>query len=456
MTPYRLLVAERKQRRRRGDDLPVPDSAIASLSSEWHVPGRIVLAAATQAHFTYYLPPSRDAALFLVASSPIVDRQWFYVIEANKPVYAYLDFDCDTPGAYTAATWAAAVQRCAVLFAGFVAATFLCPSNTDGWRFYDASTERKWSAHAHSRIVFASIADMREVAQRFCAWLRRRHAESDPLVAPLFFVSRRSPAACIVDGSVYTERPFRLPLNRKAINVANYLQPAYGTQPYESMLDEINAGFLHPSPDTPTLPPFSAIVAARRDITAALRPVGDSSAQVDAAIRAVWRGPADVPPIVQDPAEITPATRRALMSVAGGFIEAAALQLYRDAPLSEWDGRTQVLLAASSMVPDLVGVLADIGGIVNLNVCVKTTDFRLAHAFVALILRTHAWIAAGTDNVDAWLAAGECVLPDGLDVAAAFDALRRDAPSVLPVPENAVTLDCMKLATHSPFDDDGT
>jgi len=163
-----------------------------------------------------------------------------------------------------------------------------------------------------------------------------------------------------------------------------------------------------------------------------------------------------VPPIVQDPAEITPATRRALMSVAGGFIEAAALQLYRDAPLSEWEGRTQVLLAASSMVPDLVGVLADIGGIVNLNVCVKTTDFRLAHAFVALILRTHAWIAAGTDNVDAWLAAGECVLPDGLDVAAAFDALRRDAPSVLPVPENAVTLDCMKLATHSPFDDDGT
>lgn len=451
MTPFSHLVAERKHRRRRKDDVaPIPDSQIAELSSEWTVPGRVVLATAAYTGYTYYLPPSHDAALFVVAASPAIDRQWFYMIEAARPVYAFLDFDCGAVAAYTADSWAAAVRLCAVLFAGFAAATFMARCDTEPWRFYDASTPSKWSAHAHSRIVFASIADLHDVAARFFTWLRRRHAARDPLVAPLFFASSRAPAACIVDHSVYTERPFRLPLNRKSLGAQNYLQPAYGTAPLPTPQDEIAAGFLHPPPDTPTLPPYASVVAARRTITAALRPVGDLSAQIDEAIRGVWTGDTATLPLEQDTLDIAPATRRALVSTVGAFIEVSALQVYRGAPLTAWDGRAQLVSAAATMVPDLVGALA--GTITNLDVCVVTADFLLAYAFVVLILRPHAWLAAASTDLDAWLAADEHTLPPAFDAPAAFDALRRDAPVVLPVPENAITLDCMILTDHSPFD----
>ena len=453
MRSYAHLVAETKQRKRRRRDAitaPLDERGVASLSEDWTQPGRIVLASANDTRFTYWLLPDRPSALFCLASLPAIERQWFYMIEADRPIYAYLDFDCGATAAYTADSWAAAVRLCAVLFTGFVAATYARFVSDAGWRFYDASTDSKWSAHAHSRIVFANVADLKDAATRFHAWLRCRRAARDPLVMPLFF-ARRNDAACIFDHAVYTERPFRLPLNRKKLSATNFLRPAYGTPPLASQQEEIGVGFLHPDdPATPTLPRLADLLAARRRITAILRPVGDISAQIDAAVRAVWTGELDAPPIVQEPVQVMPAMRRALISAAGGIIEIAAFHMHRGEPLSNWDGRAAVLQTAQAMLPDMIGSLA--GTLFPLDVCVVTSDFTLAFAFVALILYANAWLADGAADIDAWMAADGHAMPEGFAAAAAFDALRRDAPAVLPIPENAVTVDCMCLAARSPFD----
>ena len=413
---------QRRRARQAADAPPVSDDCVASLSSAWHVVGREVLAIATaKGQFNYMLPPSAADAAFLVAAAGATDRHMFYVIEAARPVYAYLDFDCCEVACYTADTWAAAVLRCTALFGHFVDALFLggAPSPHE-WRFYDASTAVKWSAHAHSRTLFASVAELAGVVARFMTWLRLRRAARDPAVKPLFF-RRRTGRACIMDGAVYTERPFRLPLNRKKHDADNWLRPAYGTAPLASQLDEVAVGFIHPphGADVVPLPTVDTLLTMRRRLASVLRAPGDTSALIDAALRAVWPGGVPDEPIVQeDTAPLGPAER----SAAAGMIELAAL--YYAQPLAEWPLRTKLAGAARVFGSDLVASFAMQFGIDAAPAA--ATDVYHACGFVALVLR-----AGSSADMAAW---------------------RRDAHLVLPIPDNTIPLDCLRLTDRSPFD----
>jgi hypothetical protein len=420
--------ARRQRRRARGtaENPPVSDACVAALSAAWHVVGREVLAIAMPGgHFNYLLPPSAADAAFLVAAAGATDRHLFYVIEAARPVYAYLDFDCAEVARYTPDTWAAAVRQCAALFGFFVDALFLGGAPAHEWRFYDASTSTKWSAHAHSRTLFASVSELAGVVARFMTWLRLRRAARDPAVKPLFF-RRRSGRACIMDGAVYTERPFRLPLNRKQHDAHNWLRPAYGTAPLATHNDEVAVGFIHPphGADATPLPTIDALLTMRRRLVAALRAPGDASTLIDAALRAVWPGGVPDARVEQEGGGELSAIER---SAAAGIIELAAL--YYAAPLAEWPLRTQLAATARVFGGDLVASFAMQFGVAG-GEPLGATDVYQACGFVALVLR------AGPPA----------------DVAAAWAAWRRDAHLVLPIPENTVTLDCLRLTDRSPFD----
>jgi hypothetical protein len=456
----------RTKRRRKPDpatteelDAPKSDSCVATLSAAWHVPGREVIASvAPSGHFFYMLPPSVDDALFLVAAAGIYDRHLFYMIERDRPVYAFLDFDCQQPDAFTPDSWAAAVRRGIVLFSCFVDALFTRHIAEPGWRMYDASTDTKWSAHAHSRILFASVRELRDVISRFCVWLHAHKA----LAAPFFF--RKPPSArtgvsgigCIIDSSVYTERPFRLPLNRKKVGIDNWLRPAYGTAPLAAAIDEIRVGFIHPPAGAAVepLPTIEAVLDVRRTLLATLRtPAADASAQIDAALHGVWRPP----PLATEHTTQTDAAAMsgAERSLASGLIEMAALHHFRGRPLSEWPQRTQVVEVAREWAGSMLRVAAaqvQLDG-VALEPAADEAELCRAFGFVALVLRAPAWTDAPDVDINAWLDGhcGACV-PAAIDQAAAWTAWRREAHQTLLLPENAIMLDCLRLTDASPFD----
>jgi len=434
---------------------PRSDDCVASLSDAWRVPGREIIAAATpHGSFRYALPPSPDAALFLVAASGSADRQLFYVIEHDRPVYAFLDFDCAQTAAYTPASWAAAVRRCAVLFTCFVETLFTLHTTDHEWRFYDASTGTKWSAHAHSRLLFANIGELKDVVGRFSTWLRAGNGTRNAAITPLFFHAPPD-IACIMDAKVYTERPFRLPLNRKLPKADNWLRPAYGTAPLASAIDEIRVGFLHPpagAPVTP-LPTMTAVLDMRRALMAVLRVAAvNVPAQVDAALRMVWPLTPAGPCTEQTDGGAVDATER---SVIGWLIEASALHFYRQTPLHEWAQRMELVEVAREMARDVLGLAADRLSLDGVTLALDRADAEIhrTFAFAMLVLRTQAWHDDAAVDVNAWLNGQVAAsVSASFDQTAAWTAWRREAHQTLLMPENAVTLDCLRLTDVSPFD----
>jgi hypothetical protein len=229
-------------------------------------PRRVVLASTVPRAMTYWLFPNAESARRCVQAS--LDTCWFRYIEDNDSLATYAYFDMDRPygeGGFAkriakqdeqfraareqfiqAAKLAVAYFQCFVdaLFTGRT--RVVAPSSYHGeWHFYDASTPEKLSMHAHSTMRFASVKELGSVVTRFVDMLRALHERNDPLVAPLFFYNtekKRHRWACIIDTSVYTSRPFRLPYQRKDCSRHNYLMPLC---PLESVDADLKMAFVH-------------------------------------------------------------------------------------------------------------------------------------------------------------------------------------------------------------------
>lgn len=202
-----------------------------------------------QDNMEYVLAPTAAAAVALVCNTPPPDRCYFFLIEPERPVYAYLDFDARAaafPQFASYAAFRAAAMHGVGAFAHFVDALYGVSlrklDRYDGaWHLYEACTADKWSIHAHAAVLFDSVATLRAVVQRFVAALRdlaRTHAAT----RERFFAPRGDD--CIIDCAVYTSRPFRLPWCCKTRGASNYLRPL---APAASMAADVLRAFVHPS-----------------------------------------------------------------------------------------------------------------------------------------------------------------------------------------------------------------
>lgn len=211
----------------------------------------------------YVLAPSADAAVALVCQTSPADRCFFFLIEPSRPVYAYIDFDAPRAAFASYRSFRTMVLDAVGAFCRFVEALY-CRKTDCQWQLFEACTDVKWSMHAHSTLVFESVATLGDVVRRFVDAARADLRYVNPRLAPLF-----AGDACFLDTSVCTSRPFRLPWCCKARGVANHLRPL---APAAAMADDVAAGFIHPT--TAAAAPIVALGAPDAMMKAAL-PLGD-------------------------------------------------------------------------------------------------------------------------------------------------------------------------------------
>jgi hypothetical protein len=208
---------------------------------------------------TYWVVPNVDWALHKVANAPAGDHQYFYVVESDRPVALYADFDAPRAHFASYGEFRNAVTLCLAYLCRFLDASYgvtLSQNHYDGeWRLFEACSATKWSMHAHCRLCFRNVALLNSLIARFIALIGRsalrRH---DSRLSSLFYEkhSKRTSATerhCILDCAVYNSRPFRLPHCRKSVTATNYLRPLLPEA--EGMRADIRWGFAHEHANVP-------------------------------------------------------------------------------------------------------------------------------------------------------------------------------------------------------------
>jgi hypothetical protein len=209
-------------------------------------PRRVLLAASARkverdrhwhVKFTFAIADSPETAAHFIASCSAYDRQWYYVVEKDRPVHAYADFDLahDATDAekYTRESFLEMARDMIARFERFTAAWYsLADLDSYGaaaaeWRWFDASTSRKHSLHAHSRLLFPSVDTYNEVVTAFLRYLLWAERYEGATLTRCFF-TRAGVRFLVMDTSVYTKRPFRTPYSRKTWDDSNWLLPLDG------------------------------------------------------------------------------------------------------------------------------------------------------------------------------------------------------------------------------------
>lgn len=251
---------------RRGTHPAEPSEWVKAHTAACHefygAPGTVMLASTTPRPMTYWLMPNERRALWTAAHSPRSALQFFYMIEAGRPVTLYCDFDAPGHVYSTAAEFRDAVLLCCSYLARFLDALYGCRLHRrhyDGrWRLFEANVAAgparaaKWSMHVHTRLVFEDVHVLNGVMQRFVALLRSGLRTVDPRLRRLFYSRRGVADECVMDDRVYNARPFRLPLNRKSGALNNFLRPL---EPDARPEDTVRWGFVHP-PEPLAVPPL--------------------------------------------------------------------------------------------------------------------------------------------------------------------------------------------------------
>jgi len=468
---------EAKRRKTKKDAPTIDPASIASNSPYYDLtayPARVVLATTSPVPYTYWIFSSAEAAAIHVANSVPSQRQWFFFVEPARPVFAYLDFDRPPSKEMSRDKFFRVAQLGVAYFCLFVDAFYsFCVVDagvySGEWWFYSACTDRKLSIHAHSRMAFVSVDALSAVMEKFRAWLAWLNGQGDACVAPLFFTTRGVHAKCTIDYTVYTKRPFRLPLNRKDKEQQNYLLPLQNSA--SSQVEEILRGFIHPYKDCMpecALPHPNELLRVR-----SLRPVNIApsldalSSCICTFIRQTYATPTwrEFGQLMDDPDAVcnalcgNNADRRVyneVMSIVGYIVERAFLV---DIPrMSDFSQRSFVLDVAWEVLHGAgvsrrarLSTYAQHGGIEwesDDSDC-PLDDFMLQQAFVSLELRKHAFFHDRPPSLAAFVARKTqhrvCVPPDRAD------EFRLASPSFLPIPLGQIPLACMHLCLVSPF-----
>lgn len=422
----------------------------ASSSPFYHLadyPRRVMLVLHRGRGFSYWLFPDADSAAWQVANSARADRQWYFQIEADRPVFPFMDFDRKPSRHYTAVRFEAACRLITVLFGGFVNAYFarrVWIGTADDWRFYCATTDKKFSMHAHAQcVLFANASELQAVIASFLRWLQhcRDWAPTGQIATELFHDGK-----CILDGAVYTKRPFRLPYNRKTSNEQNFLLPL---QPGATQDDDIRWGFIHPI-ETPAgmsaLPTQADLRRVRSACANALR--------FDA-FPAVWGDDAR--------ALLEQLLKRASANVLDA-VPADSLELEVD--LSDAAFRRRLLLYTAmecermllhdAILPDCAQLLSravercreSVTEWATIKVCCVHTDdlcaLQTLNTVEPFVASAHLFLlSANKTELDCGQISQCALMP--------IEELRRHSANVFLVPENAVTVDCMRIALNDPF-----
>lgn len=461
--------------------------------SQRHYPHRVMLVRQTALGFRYWLFPNAASAAWQVAQSARADRQWFFQIEAARPVYAYLDIDRRAAGSYSREQFHRACRHAVRLFARFVEAYYARQlwshqhqgdDNVDEhWFLYDASTEHKWSMHAHSqRVQWDSVDELHTVVDAFLRWLRREHAVA-PRGAAVHELFARD--QCMIDGSVYTKRPFRLPYNRKSPHDDNVLYPLHAVRDDEQQRD-ILRGFVHPVVDSAEalvavmLPTEAELRRVRAACANALRyeeftPAADLTElarHVHELLRNAWprahaRAHAELAPAPLEFAddaerqrvvellcahenasdEQDADARMTLLAQMAFCVEQALLVASRPAQLADFAERGARLLG-DAMRRCGVSLRTLLDECELEWQCQCETAEQYCARWLSLEL------AADTDpsTVQAFLRLNSCDVPRFVcTLSDSFADFRRLTPGVFCVPENAITVDRLRLALADPL-----
>ena len=250
-----------------GDDLRDPTVLMYNRHSDRRrYPGRVIIASTSPWPYRYRLVCNAQRAIAeQLAFKDFVAPQDFYLIERNRPVRCYFDFDCgadelmcDTAG-IDERQFIVDCANTIVYFCCYVDALWpACRGGSgrafyDGqWRLYSACMPSlagsKLSVHAHADLLFADVKHLRWVVRRFVALMGHLRDHGFAGAARMFKRNGRS----VLDTAVCTTRPFRLPLNRKsALAPYNYLWPVAleRQQPLDDRPDyHLACGFVHPDP----------------------------------------------------------------------------------------------------------------------------------------------------------------------------------------------------------------
>jgi hypothetical protein len=268
-------------------------------------PGTVLLASSIPRQMTYYLMPSLDYALAYFNTLSAAEMQWFFLVEGNRPVSLYIDFD-GAPALFDSARhFHSSVALCIAYLTRFLDACYytadggddLAQSHYDGeWRLFDSSIEAKWSMHAHCRLMFQSVRVLAGVMQSFVSLLETELQHHDPRLKCLFgAASDAGQQSCILDMSVYNAngRLFRMPLSRKTSRDSNPLLPLCRT---DSVADAIRWGVVHPA--------HGACVDERRLLGEPSAP----AAQADLPLHAAFEAAGAPPALVRSLADLPPST----------------------------------------------------------------------------------------------------------------------------------------------------
>lgn len=250
---FRYLRLVHKQHPQTEEDQLRARRQTAECSDLYARAGRVLLASTVPRTMTYWVVPNVDWALRMVANAPQGDQQYFYMVESDRPVTLYADFDAPRKQFASYGEFRSAVCLCVAYLCRFLDITCgvnLALRHYDGeWRLFEACSTSKWSIHAHCRLGFRNVALLHTLVTRFLALLSgsamRHH---DPRVAQLFYLKRGKKTGamephCIMDATVYNARPFRLPHCRKTVSSSNYLRPLLPEK--AGMRADIRWGFVH-------------------------------------------------------------------------------------------------------------------------------------------------------------------------------------------------------------------
>lgn len=446
----------------------IDDGAIAAYSpfySRVDYPDRVVLASTTPSMYCYTICDSPESTVRMIASCPPCDRQWFYYLEKDRPVYAYADFDLaveDNHAGFTRPTFLACARDLISRFEHFTAAWYSLVSldayNDGGgeWRWFDATTDEKFSLHAHSHLLFPDVATLNTVVQAFREYLLWAEQYDAAALTRCFFSTPKQPSLrrLIMDTNVYNKRPFRTPYSRKHLRTNAYLLPLCLDA---DQMDDLRWCMPHAvDPDAPVLPTADAVYETRRLCALALLPTSFPRADLIALARdlhallvSVWRfgdtgGAVACSQLFTAPEHEARATHtfctadadiraRALwLGVVGELI--IVLGLHMHAPLNKCSARerliseTETLFDGAHSLTALAATL-DVANDDRLPADAVVRDFSLALAFA----RAHMPHVSNAVTADEWR------------------SFCTAAPSFLPVPDCAKTLAQMRLAHRDPF-----